>query len=168
MSAARGKTLRATPCASSPARSTRHKGGQPSKARTKLIHSRPSQSRLPPLAQYSVGAVAQIWIGADRLVWTVVRRYVADHPGMSFDELRKVFPDELQAASELQFSPVRVVVTRLQEIPTSEAKRFHVAPGETIVVRDAEVAVSREWNVKNLQFFLERARQLGYGIVVAS
>ena len=68
MSAARGKTLRATPCASSPARSTRHKGGQPSKARTKLIHSRPSQSRLPPLAQYSVGAVAQIWIGADTLV----------------------------------------------------------------------------------------------------
>lgn len=107
-------------------------------------------------------------LGKGRLVWAVVRRYVADHPGMSFDELRKVFPDELQAASELQFSPVRVVVTRLQEIPTSEAKRFHVAPGETIVVRDAEVAVSREWNVKNLQFFLERARQLGYGIVVAS
>ncbi len=32
-----------------------------------LIHSRPSQSRLPPLAQNSVGAVAQIWIGANKL-----------------------------------------------------------------------------------------------------
>ena len=59
-SAARGKPLRATPCASSPARSTQHRGGQRTRPRPTLIHSRPSQRRLPPLAQYSVGAVAQI------------------------------------------------------------------------------------------------------------
>ena len=45
--------------------STQHQGGQRNRPGPKLIHCRPSQSRLPPLAQYSVGAVAQIWIGAD-------------------------------------------------------------------------------------------------------
>jgi hypothetical protein len=30
-----------------------------------LIHSRPSQSRLPPLAQISVGTVAQFSVGAN-------------------------------------------------------------------------------------------------------
>jgi hypothetical protein len=38
---------------------------QPTTSRPTLIHSRPPHGRLPPLAQYSVGTVAQIWFGAD-------------------------------------------------------------------------------------------------------
>jgi DNA replication protein DnaC len=59
-SAARGKPLRATPCASSPARSNHHRGDQRTRQRPTLIHSRRSQSRLLPLAQYWIGTVAQI------------------------------------------------------------------------------------------------------------
>ena len=61
-----GKPLRATPCAPCPAPSTQQQGGPRTSTAPTLIHSRPSNSRLPPLAQYSVGPVAQIWIGADR------------------------------------------------------------------------------------------------------
>jgi len=71
---ARGKTLRATPSASSPARSTRHQGGQRSRSGTKLIHSRPVQSRLPPLAQYSVGTV-----GVRTISWTTWRGSSCTH-----------------------------------------------------------------------------------------
>ncbi len=62
-----GKPLRATPCASSPSPPTQQQGDQRTRRDPTLIHSRPSKSRLPPLAQYSVGTVAQIWIGADKL-----------------------------------------------------------------------------------------------------
>jgi len=46
--AAPGKPLRATPCASSPARSTQPHGGQRHSSTPTLIHSGSSQSRLPP------------------------------------------------------------------------------------------------------------------------
>lgn len=65
----RGKPLRATPCAACHARSTRHRGGPRNRLTTTLIHSRPSQRRLPPLAQYSVGPVAHFCIGADSGTW---------------------------------------------------------------------------------------------------
>lgn len=107
-------------------------------------------------------------LGKGRLVWAVVRRYVTDHPGASFEELRQAFPDELQASSALQFSPVRVVVARLSDIPEPEAKRFFLADGEKLVLRDSAVAVSREWNLDNIQVFLARAKDLGYEIAVAS
>lgn len=41
------------------------RGGPRNRLTTTLIHSRPSQRRLPPLAQYSVDAVAHFFIGAD-------------------------------------------------------------------------------------------------------
>lgn len=107
-------------------------------------------------------------LGKGRLVLAVVRRYVADHPGVSFEELRQAFPDELQASSALQFSPVRVVVARLSDIQPSEAKRFFLSEGETLTARNSDVAVSREWNLDNIHAFLARAKALGYEITVAS
>jgi hypothetical protein len=107
-------------------------------------------------------------LGKGRLVWAVVRHYVADHPGVSFEELRQAFPDALQASSSLQFSAVRVVVTRLADVPLSEAKRFFLSEGETLAMRDGDVAVSREWNLDNIQEFIARAHELGYAIAVES
>ena len=63
--AAPGKPLRATPFAASPA--LQHHIEEPIEHRQAptLIHSRRSRVRLPPLAQYWDGAVAQSSIGAD-------------------------------------------------------------------------------------------------------
>ena len=65
------------------------------KSRTKLIHSRPSESRLPPLAQYSVGTVAQIWIGADRRT--------------TCDLLKPSFCDELDCVGAISASVSRML-----------------------------------------------------------
>lgn len=51
----------------------------PNKARHTLIHSRPSQSRLPPLAHFSIGPVAHFYFGADTACRIFLRH--ADQPG---------------------------------------------------------------------------------------
>jgi hypothetical protein len=101
-------------------------------------------------------------LGKGRLVLALVRRYVADHPMGTFAELVKVFPPSLQAVSPLQFSGVRTVVARIEDVPEQEASRFFLGQGETISLADGEVAVSREWNLVNIQNVLAQAQTLGY------
>ena len=71
-----GRRYGLSPARLPPAPSTQQQGGQRHRPRTTRIHSRPSQSRLPPLAQYSVGSR-----GAD-----LNRRR---HPPVSFAELER-------------------------------------------------------------------------------
>lgn len=106
-------------------------------------------------------------LGKGRLVLALVRRYVQDHPDVTFSMLREAFPDSLQSDSPLQFSPVQVVVARVSAIPDQENKRFFLGAGETLQLRDGEVAVSKEWNLLNIQNVLRRASELGYEVSVA-
>jgi len=105
-----------------------------------------------------VSSKAEQFMG--HLVSAVLRHYVAGRPDVSSEELRRAFPDEVRAWSPLQFSPVRVVVARLSVILQSKAKRICLAKGETLVVRDSDVTVSREWDLDSIQVFIARAKEL--------
>lgn len=48
------------------------------------------------------------------------------------------------SSSAVQFSPVRVVVTRLSDIQQYKTKRFFLSEGETLTARNSVVAVLRE------------------------
>lgn len=105
--------------------------------------------------------------GKGRLVLSLVRRYVADHPGTDFAALREAFPDALQADSPLQFSTAQVVVARQSDVADADMQRFFAKDDDVLDVADAKVLVSREWNRHNILNVLAHAESLGYQVKVA-
>jgi hypothetical protein len=105
-------------------------------------------------------------MGKGRLVLALVKRYVHDRPFVKFEDLYAAFPDKLQADSPVQFDKVRCVVSRLRDIPEASRDRFFSAEEDRIHLGDDTVAVSREWNVHNIQKVLALAESLGYRIAV--
>ena len=102
-----------------------------------------------------------------RLVLSILKMYVADHPDISFNDLKMVFPDILQSNSEIQFSTTRVVFSKVEKIKSGDGKRFFTKEEELIQIKDCKIAVSKEWNYQNIQNFIDVAVKLGYGISVA-
>lgn len=105
--------------------------------------------------------------GKGRLVLAVVKKYVAENPDISFNDLKMVFPDCLQGDSELQFSGTHVVFSKIDKIETGEMKRFFTKEEELLQIKDCEIAVCREWNYQNIQNFIGSASKLGYEIKAA-
>jgi hypothetical protein len=104
--------------------------------------------------------------GKGRLVLALVKRYVRDNPGVTFNDVRSAFPDELQADSPIQFTKQGCVVARLDGLSSTARKRFHVGAGDTIELADGVIVVSREWNRFNIQNILRLAQELGYAVAV--
>jgi len=99
-----------------------------------------------------------------RLVLAVCKKYVEDNALITFKELKKIFPDSLQARSKIQFSNIQVVFSKVDEISPTEMKRFFTDTDELIGINDCIIAVSREWNKENIQWFIQTTKSLGYNI----
>jgi hypothetical protein len=104
-------------------------------------------------------------MGKGRLVLALVKRFVRENPGRTFQDVQSAFPDQLQADSPIQFTKQRCVIARLDELPSEASTRFFAADGETIELSDGVMVVSREWNLVNIQNILRRAQELGYQVV---
>jgi len=74
----------------------------------------------------------------------------------------------LQLESELQFSKVKVVFSRLDDIEPTDQKRFHINKDEIIRLKECTIVLSREWNYINILNFIQAAISLGYKIDKAS
>ena len=104
--------------------------------------------------------------GKGRLVLAVLKKYVSENPGISFNDLKMVFPDCLQGESDLQFSGTHVVLSRPEKIETGEMKRFFAKDEELIQIQGGKIAVCREWNYQNIQNFIGATAKIGYVITV--
>lgn len=102
-----------------------------------------------------------------RLVLTLVKRYVQDHPSINFEHLLEAFPDDLQAKSPTQFHKIRCVVRPLRHVPQDSKKRFFCRVGEPLQLGDDVAVVSGEWNRHNIQNVLTHAASLGYKVEAA-
>jgi hypothetical protein len=100
--------------------------------------------------------------GKGRTVLEVVRKYVGQHPEATFDEVRQVFPDDLQGTYHQFSTDGRCVIKRLKDV--KDEKRFHVEEKDRIEIMGEPVVVSREWNIENFNNFIEKARELGFEI----
>lgn len=101
-------------------------------------------------------------MGKAPLVRALVKRYVLENPSITFDKLRAVFPDSLQTENSTgQFARARCVVMRLADVPQEYSHRFD----EQVPLADGIVAISREWNIGNIQNVLAKARELGYEVI---
>ena len=102
-----------------------------------------------------------IYRGKGRFVLELIKDYVRNNPGISFEELEAIFPPQLQAKS-------KGVVRRLEDAKsmrekgTDSRKRFFTNPEDIILLNDGtEVVVNLGWGAGGyFEKFIEVARQL--------
>ncbi len=93
----------------------------------------------------------------NRLVLEVVKKYVAERAGITFDELRNVFYDKLQGS----FGVVRMK----SDIEQQKQIRYFYKDEDTITLDDGtEVVVSNQWGKDNIKAFVILAKSFGYEI----
>ncbi len=98
--------------------------------------------------------------GKGRLVLAIVKRYVADHPGITYAQLEEAFPRAVQGS----FGVVATIDAANHIYASSGRKRYFLEPEEQIELVDSKIAVSREWGVGNIERLLVRAASLGYAV----
>lgn len=97
--------------------------------------------------------------GKGPVVRAVVAQYVADHPEITYKELKEVFPDDL-----LKRFGIFQDQKKAKEI-ANNGNRYFTKPEQIIKLKDREVVVCSQFTLENLQPFLKVAKSLGYEIV---
>ena len=93
----------------------------------------------------------------NRLVLEVVKKYVSEHSGITFDELRDVFYDKLQGS----FGVVRMK----SDIEQQKQIRYFYKDEDTITLDGGtKVVVSNQWGKDNIKAFVILAKSFGYEI----
>ena len=94
------------------------------------------------------------------LVYAVVKRYVAEHPDISCDDLKCVFDKSLQGS----LGVVENVETAKQRGNVEFRVRFFAEDDQILHLRDGDMVVCTQWGILNIPRFLTVANQLGYQI----
>ncbi len=96
-----------------------------------------------------------------RLVEAVVKDYLNSHKTITFSELQKVFPAEIQQQTKIGISSI-AVIEKVENIPQWLSKKFF---DEEITLSDnTKIQIYGGWDVDNIVPFIKRAIQLGYKI----
>lgn len=98
------------------------------------------------------------------LVYAVVGRYVAEHPDLSRDELKRTFDKSLQGS----LGVVENVEIAKQRGDAEYRVRFFADDKQILHLRDGDMVVCTQWGILNIPRFLTVARQLGYQIEALS
>ena len=99
-------------------------------------------------------------LGKGRLVYEVVKDYLANNVGISFVDLKKVFPDSLR---NVKTSKAKLHVVELEDKVDKEV-RFVRYFKEPLMCADGEVVVSSQWGIGNIKPFIDHVISLGYTI----
>lgn len=94
------------------------------------------------------------------LVYAVVKQYIADHSGLSCDELKRTFDKSLQGS----LGVVEKVEIAKQRGDAEYRVRFFSDDTEILHLRDGDMVVCTQWGILNIPRFLTIAKQLGYHI----
>ena len=96
----------------------------------------------------------------NRLVLAVVKAYVADHPGVSYQDLQIQFPKGLEGS----YGVFNKKSDALEVFERTGHKRHFLNPNELIRLADCTVAVGTQWKIGNINNFVQRANSLGYTV----
>ncbi len=101
-------------------------------------------------------------LGKNRLVLALVKKYIEDHPAVSYSELEKVFPKNLQGTKYGVFGTVEEA---RQIFSKGGHKRHFIKPEELIELNnDTTIAVCSQWAIGNIENFLNKSNELGYTV----
>lgn len=90
--------------------------------------------------------------GKNRLVLAVITDYVRQHPELTYNQLKTVFPDSLQGTET--FTTEKIANSK-------KDKRNFTKEDELINVVDEVVSVSTQWGKFNIGRFLDKCKSLG-------
>lgn len=92
----------------------------------------------------------------NRLVFHIVKEYVNREPGITFEQLHKIFPDSLHRRKGFG------VIRKKESIEEKYRGRYF---SETIILNDGtEIAVCNQWAADKIPDFIAAAHQLGFEI----
>ncbi|PCI43727.1 MAG: hypothetical protein COB49_11795 [Alphaproteobacteria bacterium] len=94
-------------------------------------------------------------LGKGKLVLAVIKKYVADHPEITFSELTDKFPAKLHNQNEN--NPTFIIAAQAQkkyEETGQKYKRHFIGPDQTIKLSDCLIAVNNQWG-ENIGNFIE-------------
>lgn len=95
----------------------------------------------------------------NRLVFNVVHDYIKAHPTISRNDLKRVFPKDLQGS-----------IGVVENIEIAERRpdykiRFFADEDETLTLSDGKMYVCSQWGIINIPRFIQRAEKLGFVII---
>lgn len=88
----------------------------------------------------------------------VIETYVKNNPGITFEQLKKAFPDE---AAKPGFGKV---VRRFEDVKENEWGRHRFNKHPIVLFDGQRVAVSTQWEPQNIKNFIKFAAVLGFDI----
>jgi len=91
-------------------------------------------------------------LGKGRLVLEVVRDHVDANLGITFEQLKNVFPPELQSTYG--------VFAAIEEIEEKNQRRYFMRDTDKIKLSDKEIAVCSQWGIGNIDPFLRLCQTL--------
>ena len=101
--------------------------------------------------------------GKGKLVLAVVKDYVTNNPKITFDNLLKVFPKNLQGSIGV-FNEHGFVQKKYED---KSHKRHYLKINEIISLSDCNIVVCTEWGAgdgDNISGFVEHAKSIGFNI----
>lgn len=91
-----------------------------------------------------------------RLVNKVIRTYVEDHPDLTYSELERLMPKNLQGSK----GTFESLETAQLEHDRTGYKRHYVKPNEVIRLSDTTIATSNQWGIDNIMNFVDHINSL--------
>ncbi|MCQ2244238.1 MAG: hypothetical protein MJZ32_08255 [Bacteroidaceae bacterium] len=95
--------------------------------------------------------------GKSRLVEAVITDYVREHTDIAIDELKKVFPDNLQGSWGC-FQPHDEAIKR----QNGGRKRYRI--DTPVDVNGDSIVICDQWSIHNIGNFIDKAKTLGIDI----
>jgi len=103
------------------------------------------------------------FLGKGRLVLAVVKRYVEDHPNITFSALENAFPKGCQGSYG-----VFALLEDANEIYSSKGRKRHfIELDERISLADCTIAICSQWGKTNIAKFIDQATKNGCSIDLA-
>ena len=100
-------------------------------------------------------------LGKGKLALAIVKEYADSQPGITFDKLKIIFPDDMIGGK----SGVFVRDDEAKSIfENGNVKRHFLNDNELISLQDCKVAVSSQWGSHNINSILNKAKELNFNI----
>ena len=93
--------------------------------------------------------------GKARMVHQVIKRYVDEHPEVTFNALLKIFPKEWRGVKRSENGCFIRKAEACRQKEESGYTRHFLKDEEIIALADGEIAVSTQWGLGNIQPFID-------------
>ncbi len=93
--------------------------------------------------------------GKARMVHEVIRLYVARHPKVTYNELQDIFPKKWRGVARSENGCFIRKAQAVQQKEDSGYTRHFVKDEDIIALADSEIAVSTQWGVGNIDYFVK-------------